>query len=249
CKLKALFFTPLNKDSKQEKEPYSDRPGRKRKFQLIETMRWSKKSGFPLLSYHFARMKSSAAYFGFSFNEGKARERLKAIRKYLNPAFAYRIRLLLNSGGEIRLSYQRIKNNQNRGTPEITLARKKTDSRTDFLYHKTTNRKLYDRQYRKAKERGFFDVIFENEKNEITEGAISNIFISKAKMYYTPPVSCGLLAGVYRAYFMKKHAGFISEKVLRRKDLLQADAIYLTNAVRGVTHVKISRSHSKMNFL
>ncbi|MFH1577764.1 MAG: aminodeoxychorismate synthase component I, partial [Candidatus Omnitrophota bacterium] len=47
CKLKALFFTPLNKDSKQEKEPYSDRPGRKRKFQLIETMRWSKKSGFP----------------------------------------------------------------------------------------------------------------------------------------------------------------------------------------------------------
>jgi para-aminobenzoate synthetase/4-amino-4-deoxychorismate lyase len=58
-------------------------------------------------------------------------------------------------------------------------------------------------------------------------------------MYYTPPISCGLLGGVYRQYFMKRNAPFAREKVLHRQDLFGADAVYLTNSVRGITRVRL----------
>jgi len=240
CKLKALFFTPLDKGLQQDKLYYLTAFTQKMKeFQLIETMRWSRKTGFFLLPYHLERLKSSAVYFNFSLKEEEIMQGLKRISKCLDPAFDYRVRLLLFPTGQIQLSYQRIKGIKKPSLPKITFARRRTDSQDLFLYHKTTNRQRYDQEYREIKRAGLFDVIFENERNEITEGAISNIFVRKGEKYYTPPVSCGLLNGVYRRYFMREKALLVSEKILRRKDLYQADAIYLTNAVRGITLVRL----------
>ena len=241
CELKALFFTPLNKGIAQ-KEPYYLREFTQggRRFQLIETMRWSKKTGFVLVSDHLSRLKSSATYFNFSFNEKKIRQRLRDISKTLNATFNYRVRLLLFPDGKVNFSYQRIEEGRKPSAPRITFVRRKTNSQNIFLYHKTTNRQLYNQEYEKAKRAGFSEVIHENERNEITEGAISNIFIRQGKVYYTPPVSCGLLGGVYRQYFMKKKSPLVKEKILRRRDLYEADAIYLTNAVGGVTRVKLN---------
>ena len=113
-----------------------------------------------------------------------------------------------------------------------------------YFYHKTTNRKIYDHEYKKAKSKGFFDVIFENERGEITEGAISNVFIRCGSTYFTPPLECGLLAGVYRRYLMQKKAYLIKERILSREDLFEADAVYLTNAVRGMARVKLIKKPS-----
>jgi para-aminobenzoate synthetase/4-amino-4-deoxychorismate lyase len=222
CELKALFFTQREKD-----------------FQLIETMRWSKKSGFFLLDYHLARLLSSAEYFNFSFNEKGIKQELSRISRDFDPAFTYRVRLLLSCPGNVSISCQRIKGVQKRGIPRVTLARQKTNSQDIALYHKTTNRQIYDQEYRLARRRGFYETIFENERGEITEGAISNIFIRQGEVYYTPPVASGLLNGVYRQYLMKKKSGLVRERILRRSDLYQADAIYLTNAVRGMTRVRL----------
>ncbi|MFH1245591.1 MAG: aminotransferase class IV, partial [Candidatus Omnitrophota bacterium] len=106
-----------------------------------------------------------------------------------------------------------------------------------FLYHKTTNRKLYDAEYRRARSRGFYDVIFSNEKGEITEGAISNIVIKSKGVFYTPPVECGLLDGVYRRYLLRSGKYSIKEKALFKKDIVNAEEIYLTNSVRGMVRV------------
>ncbi len=222
CKLKALFFTRKIKE-----------------FQLIETMRWSKKGGFFLLDYHLERLRSSAEYFNFTLNEQRIKQELNRIRKCLNCAYAYRVRLLVFPRGDIKLSYGRIREGRSPGTRRVTFTRRKTNSQDTFFYHKSTNRQLYNHEYLKAKRAGFFEVIFENEKGQITEGAVSNIFIRKGKMYYTPPISCGLLDGVYRRYFMKKKAPFAAERILRRRDLFEADAVYVTNAVRGITRVRL----------
>lgn len=222
CELKALFFTQ-----------------KRNGFRLIETMRWSKKTGFLLLPYHLARLKSSAGHFNFSFDERKIRQQLKMISRRLKSDFAYRIRLLLSPQGDIHLSYGLMNDRHKQDRPHIIFANRKTNSQDVFLYHKTTNRLLYDREYQKAKRRGIFEVIFENERNEVTEGAISNIFIRQGKMYYTPLISCGLLDGVYRQYLLKKKSGFVKEKILRRADLYRAEAIYLTNSVRGITRVRL----------
>ena len=41
-----------------------------------------------------------------------------------------------------------------------------------FFYHKTTNRRLYDQEYQKAKTAGFFEVIFENERKIIISAVL-----------------------------------------------------------------------------
>lgn len=46
----------------------------------------------------------------------------------------------------------------------------------------------------------------------------------------TPPVTCGLLPGTYRAFLVRR--GVIGEAVISREDLQRSPRIYLVNAVR-----------------
>jgi len=86
---------------------------------------------------------------------------------------------------------------------KIKISRHRLDSQNIFLYHKTTNRKLYDTELTLAKKQGFDEVIFLNQKNQVCEGAISNIFIEKNKKLLTPKLSCGLLPGSCASIFLK----------------------------------------------
>jgi para-aminobenzoate synthetase/4-amino-4-deoxychorismate lyase len=121
----------------------------------------------------------------------------------------------------------------------IKFSDRKVDSNNVFLFHKTTNRKFYDDEYKIAKKEGLYDVIFRNEKGQVTEGAISNIFIKKGNRYYTPPVENGLLNGVYRRFLLFQKSKDIKEKILYPNDIEEADEIFLTNAVRGIVKVSI----------
>ena len=105
-----------------------------------------------------------------------------------------------------------------------------------MLFHKTTQRQLYNRAFEQAVRDGFDDALFLNLNGEVTEGAISNVFAVKGGRWITPPVECGLLAGVYRRHFLETRPE-IEERVLSLDDLRHADAIYLCNAVRGLRRV------------
>ncbi len=222
CKLKASFFT----DTRQDLE-------------LIETIRWSKRGGLFLISYHLERLALSAKYFNFVFDRKDVVNKLRQLTKRFNPDYSYKIRLLLSAYGKVTLSYARITKTARLSIPRVTFADNKTNSKEVSLYHKTTNRQLYDRQLRAARKKGFFDIIFENENSEATEGAISNVFIRKGSRYYTPPLNCGLLNGVYRRYFIERNRHLVKQAILKRKDLYQADAVYLSNSVRGLIRVKL----------
>ncbi|MCK5228443.1 MAG: aminotransferase class IV, partial [Desulfobulbaceae bacterium] len=56
---------------------------------------------------------------------------------------------------------------------------------------------------------------------------------------FTPPVSCGLLGGVFRQYLLENHPDMIQEKVLTLKDIEDADAVYVGNSVRGLVRVAL----------
>ena len=88
-----------------------------------------------------------------------------------------------------------------------------------------------------AKNKGF-DIIYVNEKGELTEGSRSNLFFNIEGKLYTPPVRCGLLPGVLRHILIRSKK--VKEKVLKAEDLLLADNIYMGNSVRGLVGVKIS---------
>ena len=86
--------------------------------------------------------------------------------------------------------------------------------------------------------RGYADVLFLNQQGEVTEGAISNVFIEMDGKWLTPPVGCGLLAGVYRRHLLETLAN-VEERVLYPEDLRRADAVYVSNAVRGLRKAEI----------
>ncbi len=209
-------------------------------FQLIETMLWSKKTGFFLLQEHLKRLKESAIYFNFHYDGKQIKNVLSETRKRLNPGFFYKIRMLFDKSGAVSLAHQKLASSINRTATLklIALSKHRTSSKDIFLRHKTTHRKLYEQEYKKYKKLGFYDVLFRNEKGEITEGSISNILIKKGKFYWTPPLNCGLLNGVYRRYLLSKKPNF-REKVLTLDDLKNADKIYLVNSVRRMQQVDI----------
>ncbi|MCX5726955.1 MAG: aminodeoxychorismate synthase component I [Candidatus Saganbacteria bacterium] len=213
------------------------------KFQLIETMLWASKYGYFLKELHLERLMNSAAYFNFLFNENSIRKSLDQERKKLNPDRTYRIRLLLAKNGKIKISSSPIKPINTE--VKIAISDKKTDPKNIYLFHKTTNRSLYDDELKKYQKHGCFDVIFTNERGEITEGAISNIFIRKDGKYYTPPTECGLLDGVFRKYFISNNEVKIFEKILYPDDLKKADEVLIANSVRGLLKAKIAQAPNK----
>ena len=81
-------------------------------------------------------------------------------------------------------------------------------------------------------------MLFLNLRGEVTEGAISNVFVEKDGRFFTPPVACGLLPGVFRRHLLATLSN-VNERVLREEDLRGADAVYLANAVRGLRRVLI----------
>ncbi|MDD5759877.1 MAG: aminodeoxychorismate synthase component I [Desulfobulbaceae bacterium] len=217
-------------------------------FQLIETILWRQDTGFWLLDLHLARLVSSANYYDYPLSPEALTQQLKEITAN-SAATALRIRVLLHQDGALDISatpcprptlleLPTLAAATAKGTlPKITISPQSTDASWPFLYHKSTIRDLYNSERQQALERGYFEVIFTNEKGEITEGSITNIIIRQGKRLFTPPLDCGLLPGVCREHFLKLHPNLLHEKILSPTELLSADAIYLINSVRGIIEV------------
>jgi para-aminobenzoate synthetase / 4-amino-4-deoxychorismate lyase len=209
----------------------------RRDFKLIETMLWN--GEFRLLSMHLDRMEASASYFGFAFDRAAAMSRLMTESSQFVPEDFYRVRLLLDEDGDLTISHSEHIADTTSQTGHIRIASERTLSTDVFLRHKTTHRERYDSEYAKCRADGFDEVIFLNEREEVTEGAISNIFIRRAGRLLTPPLRSGVLPGVFRRHVLETDAAS-KEIVLTLSDLESADAIYLCNSLRGMREVKLS---------
>ena len=227
CMLKAEFLT---RGSAQQAEQFS----------LIETMLWDGK--YPFIEMHLDRLVDSAEYFGFPC----AREAVDAALEVYAQKFvgkgagepARKVRLLLSSDGELQITDEVLApGGDAERVGRVRIAQERTDPADPMLYHKTTHRAVYAQAFKEAARDGFDDVLFLNLRGEVTEGAISNVFVEKDGRWLTPPVECGLLAGVFRRHLLETRPDIV-ERVLHEEDLRTADAIYLTNAVRGVRRVQ-----------
>ena len=207
-------------------------------FQLIETILYRPSKGYFLLNLHLKRLKKSSKYFNFCYNERRIRNELKRVSLSFKRDKPYRVRLLLSKDGQIKITYNLIEQ-KSKKPKRVKFSNKRVSSDNLFLYHKTTKRDLYDKSYKRCKRKNLFDIIFLNEKGQVTEGAISNIIIKRGRFYYTPPVKCGLLNGVYRQYLMTKKDFPLKEKILYKPDIIEADKVYMCNAVRGMQEVKV----------
>ena len=204
-------------------------------FDLLETLLWSLGDGYFLLEPHLFRLSRSAKFFNFDFSY----ERIKARLMDFSASFAsrsQRVRLQLKRDGDVCLNATPIVEKSAQEVLQVRLAADPIDSQNPFLYHKTTNRGMYDsaREIRADCD----DVILYNERGEITETTTANIVIVLNEARVTPPVECGLLAGTFREQLLD--SGEIREAVIKTADLEKAENIYLINSVRKWVPAKLS---------
>ncbi len=208
-------------------------------FELLETMLWSAEAGFWLLDFHLERLQRSARYFGYPCDINRVRDELDAQVKPLAPRQKWRIRLTLARDGAIAVTSSKFTILQaGDGLPTVTISEKRTNSADIFLHHKTTNRRLYDTEFsRMENDYGCAEVLFCNERGELTEGSRTNLFVQLGDVRYTPALSCGLLDGTLRRSLLSQPHSRVKEAILTPQDLKSADKILIGNSVTGLREV------------
>lgn len=201
-------------------------------FDLFETM-LAENGKILFLEEHLKRLRLAAEFSLFNFKGKKIRKSLDDKIVELDPGKKYKIKLILNKWGRIKIETSDLPFVAK--IVKIIISEKKISTQNKFQYFKTTNRKLYDEEYQKYFAKGFFDVIFLNEKDEVAEGSITNIFIKKGNSWLTPPLTSGILNGIYCSHLLNNND--IKEKLITIEDLLKADEIKLVNSVRGEIRV------------
>jgi len=213
CALKARFLTGLS-------QPFS----------LLETLRASE-GRCQHLDLHMQRLRRSARYFNFRFDEAAVREDIETMARRSEQGPALRLRLALAQDGSRDIQCAPL--SELSEPVRLLIAPDALDADNLFLRHKTTQRARYDAAWHAAEQAGAFDMLFFNERGELTEGARSNVFVKLDGRWFTPPLACGLLPGVMRNVLLADPAWGAQERVLFAADLQRAEAIVVCNALRG----------------
>lgn len=193
-------------------------------FGLIETFLWRRDSGFWLRDLHLARLTASAQALGFAF----ASQNFDAALDGFSADHAFmRVRLELARDGALTLTSAPFTPDDPQKIWRVAIAPDRLDSQAKLLRHKTTRRAFYENALAAS---GADEVIFLNERDELCEGARTNIFVERDGILLTPPLTSGLLPGVLRADLLA--SGQAKEIVLNQNDL--ASSIKIGNSLRGL---------------
>ena len=207
-------------------------------FELIETILFDQH--YIRLPLHLDRLESSAAYFDFACDRIAIATQLQHFALPLDPTQRHRVRLLLAPTGTLTLTSQPLP--EESPTVSVRLSSHRTDSADRFFRHKTTHRTLYNEELAAARAAGFDEVIFLNERGELTEGAISNLFLElpdgpeQSGKLLTPPLTSGVLPGVLRRHLLETRSD-IEERVLTLADLEPPNTLWLCSSLRGLRRV------------
>lgn len=187
----------------------------------------------PLFAGHLERLGRSAEHFGFPADGIGVLQTLEALAR-ANPRGRHKLRLTLSRSGALRAEAVPISGGRTRvrlgfaAWPTARLAAAGVDSADELLAHKTTRRAVYERAL--ASRPDCDDVLLLNERGEVTESSRANLVLRLEGELVTPPLSCGLLPGVFRQRLLEY--GIVRERVLAPADVLRATRVWLVNSVR-----------------
>jgi para-aminobenzoate synthetase/4-amino-4-deoxychorismate lyase len=209
---------------------------------LFETLYASPETGLRYLERHLARLVASARALGFPCDAEAIRTEALRWESASGAGGPQRVRMRLERSGSFDIEGHPLAPLR-AGTVGLLLGAEwdfvPRRSFDPMLLHKSSLREEYDRAWRFAETRGAWDVLFTNERGELTEGGRSNLFLAIGGTWWTPPLACGLLPGIERAVLLKDTQMQAVEKVLFPNDLYRADRILLTNSLRGRVQAKL----------
>ncbi|MEM2875052.1 MAG: aminotransferase class IV [Candidatus Hadarchaeales archaeon] len=215
---------------------------------LFETFRWNGKPPV-FLSRHIERMRRGAEFLGIPF-PGERRiiqVTSRCVRKSgIGDAY---VKISLLSCGDIGFASAPGRGEllvvvgkyvQPRAEMRCCISNFRRHSSSPLLRFKTTNYLENVVARRAAAALGFDEAIFLNERGEVAEGAASNVFWAKGDRLLTPALECGILPGITREALISI-AGRCGLRVVEGRfslrDLLSANAVFLTNSLMGISQV------------
>ncbi len=204
-------------------------------FELIETMRWQPSDGFLRFERHLARLYASAHALCFEYDPERIGKTLRD--SITDPAKALRVRLALEPNGDVTVSAQPYEALPPRKIWKLRVARTRLASTETLLRHKTSRRETYMRARAEYQLHQADEVILLNQRGEVCEGTITNVFLDDDGVLLTPPLDCGLLPGVLRAELLGE--GRAREAVLYPGDLQDGRPLFVGNSLRGLITAQI----------
>ncbi|MDB5550982.1 MAG: hypothetical protein JWL86_966 [Rhizobium sp.] len=204
-------------------------------FSLIETMRFEPGTGIPRLNLHMARLRNSAKVLGFAGAENAH----SALGIYIREKTeALRLRLELFSDGRYEITSAPYAPLADDTIWRIRIAREARLTSTDpILRHKTSKRAVYEAARAEYGKDDADEVILLNEKGEICEGTITNVFVDDSSgTLLTPRLSSGCLAGILRTSLICKKKA--RNQRLTTEHLKDRD-FYVGNSLRGLIRARL----------
>ncbi len=218
----------------------------KNMIEIFETLRVE--NGLAIrLKEHIDRLLFSAGTLNYRYDKS---ELMSIVRDTLNSVgrnSLYRLRLSLNAEGTLKVDINEMSElplvNKVFWAEDLIGDYKPINPNSEWVKHKTTNRRIYDLVWKSAAEKGGFDGLLINQNGYIVEGGRSSIFIKpqNSEVWLTPPLSAGLLPGIMRASILNdKSQWAVEEKNITKQDVIDAKKIVLTNSLRGVISVALA---------
>lgn len=212
-------------------------------FSLIETMLWTPEEGFFLFEKHLSRLLDSANYFDIPVTRNKLQSYLGMISLRLAEVHVpQRVRILADPAGRLDFETRPLDAIDSSDVLPVCLATQPVDSNDVFLYHKTTQRSVYERAREECDD--YADVLLYNERGELTEFTIGNLVVELEGQQVTPPILCGVLPGTYRAHLLE--TGQIVERTVRVDQLPDCTQIFRVNSVRKWQEVDLQAERKKV---
>ncbi|WP_336985478.1 aminodeoxychorismate synthase component I [Altererythrobacter aquiaggeris] len=201
-------------------------------FDLFETMHFDPETGIALLELHLERLKASAAELGFAFDRHAMRNQIQALCFDLSDAA--KLRLALARSGATALEVSPVPCTIE-GAMKCAVLPLPIDEGDLRLRHKTTDRWFYDDALAAARGAGADEALLMRDDGLLTEGSYTSIFVERAGVLLTPPLSLGLLPGVLRRSLID--SGKARESELTISDL--EDGFFIGNALRGLLPARL----------
>lgn len=201
---------------------------------LIETMRAEPATGILRARLHTARLRNSVRKLGFAGHEQAWRAVLERAATITEPS---RLRLELFADGRFEIAAAPFTLQPSDTVWAVRIASgARLDSTKPILRHKTSLRDVYDAARGEYGREDADEVLLLNERGEVCEGTITNLFIEAGGMLLTPPLSAGCLAGVLRTSLI---CGRKARVARIGADDLAGQPFYVGNSLRGLIRAKL----------
>ncbi len=203
-------------------------------FSLIETLRYEPDAGFIRLRLHLARLSRSAGRIGFPKPIDAAAKLHDAVA---GTTTAQRLRLTFDRHGNTAVTTAPFTPLAPETVWTVRVANTRLDSSDKLLRIKTTRRAVYETARAEHPASEADEIIMLNERGEVCEGTITSVFLDDGSgMLRTPPISCGLLAGVLRTELICQRKARVGRITL---DDVKAGRLYLGNSLRGLIATRL----------